>query len=192
MAANSAASAASAAAPLVQVTTTGSPFESTSKGAGRLKMNWITLGISVLVGLGVFVCISMVLNLKKKVTELENREAIDELVLANAVRRQVVSTFQDFQRAQVRAAIDHDSTADTAQPEPVAEPAAEPVVESSAKQPLVEPPAAVVDEAEAPKDHEAEVEAEPVISIVPPSKPAASSKRGPGRPKATSTNKDDN
>ena len=33
-------------------------------------MNWITLGISVLVGLGVFVCISMVLNLKKKVTEL--------------------------------------------------------------------------------------------------------------------------
>lgn len=147
----------------------------------------------------------MVLNLRKKVTELENREAIDELVLANAVRRQVVSTFQDFQRAQVRAAIEHEHEHEQSQdhehveetPERAEAPAA--VAVAAAAEPT-EPAVDHVVDLKHEADHDsaaaataAVAEPETVITIVPPTKPVASSKRGPGRPKAApSTNKDDN
>jgi cytoskeletal protein RodZ len=197
----SAASAAAAnAAPLVQVTTTGGH---SMKESFRPKMNWITLGISVLVGLGVFVCISMVLNLKKKVIELENRDAIDELVLANTVRRQVVATFEDFRRAQVRAATQsesqqsHDATVAVATDGAATVDSEEAATDAAVAAAATDAAAAAVDAdavAAVVATDEAAAEAtsteEPVIAIVPPTKPVTA-KRGPGRPKAPASAKDD-
>lgn len=170
------------------------------KESFRPKMNWITLGISVLVGLGVFVCISMVLNLKKKVIELENRDAIDELVLANTVRRQVVATFEDFRRAQIRAAeesqaaaaADVAASAAAAVESTAAVEATAAAAEGAAVDAATEGAAEGADAAAAANAAaavEGSTTEEPVIAIVPPTKPA-SAKRGPGRPKVPAA-KDD-
>ena len=139
--------AASLPVPLVHVTTTGSPQQVSTdlvpkKSSNNKKLtSWITIGVCVLLGLGVFACLSIVMNLKKKVTELENVQTLDEAVITNAVRRQVLATMKEiFHQKSISDAsaavqpISAPSTEDSATAVAVAAAAAPHEEESSAHQ----------------------------------------------------------